>query len=190
MLTILGVGGMGKTSLAMQYADLRRKENEYLGGIYFFDLSDARTQEDIVRIVSQSLNYTLPANASPVDAIGSHIQSRGACLLVFDNFEQITHYAEATISQWYHQSSDAHFIITSRQRLGVPMEEVYELPPFQDDEAVQFFIAYQIRIGAKASPSAEDENLIADIVQKLDGIPLAIQLAASKTRLLSLKQDK
>ena len=188
MLTIMGTGGMGKTSLAMQYADLRRKENEYLGGIYFFDLSDARNQEDIVRIVSQSLNLTLPPNTSPVEAIASHIQSCGSCLLVFDNFEQITQYAETTISQWYHQSADAHFIITSRQRLGLSMEEVYELPPFHDEEAVQFFIEYQIRMGAKNSPSPEEKTLIADIVQKLDGIPLAIQLAASKTRLLSLKQ--
>ena len=188
MLTILGTGGMGKTSLAMQYADLRRTENEYLGGIYFFDLSDARSQEDIIRIVSQSLNFTPPMHASPVDAIASHIQSCGSCLLVFDNFEQITQYAESTISQWYHQSADAHFIITSRQRLGVTMEEVYELPPFRDEEAAQFFIEYQIRMGAKVSPSVEEKILISDIVQKLDGIPLAIQLAASKTRLLSLKQ--
>ena len=188
MLTILGTGGMGKTSLAMKYADLRRKANEYLGGIYFFDLSDARTQEDIVRIVSQSLNFTLPPHTSPIDAIASHIQSCGLCLLVFDNFEQITQYAQSTISQWYHQSAEAHFIITSRQRLGVTMEEVYDLPPFIDEEAVQFFIAYQTRMGLKESPSTEEQVLIAEIVQKLDGIPLAIQLAASKTRLLSLKQ--
>lgn len=188
MLTILGTGGMGKTSLAMQYADLRRKENEYLGGIYFFDLSDARNQEDITRIVSQSLNYTLPPEKDPVEAIAFHIQSCGSCLLVFDNFEQITQYAQSTIAHWYHQSADAHFIITSRQRLGVSMEEVYELPPFDAEEAVQFFIEHQIRIGAKTNPSDEELLLIAEIVQRLDGIPLALQLAASKTRLLSLKQ--
>ena len=88
-------------------------------------------------------------------------------MIGFDNFEQINQFASSTIVEWYHQSVHAHFIVTSRQRLSVSMEEVYELPPFQEEEAIQFFIAQQNRIGIKESPSPKDRERISTIVQKI-----------------------
>jgi|GEM_PF-6377563 len=190
MITILGTGGMGKTSLALQHANESRKRRDYLGGIYFCDLADAVNEMDIVRVVSEALNISVQQGdlQQSVQQIGQHINSCGSCLLILDNFEQLTSFASDTVAQWYMQSANAHFIITSRQRLGLRMEDIYELCPFSPDEALDFFIEQLKRVGIKKEPTAKEKEQISTIVQTLDCIPLALCLAASRSRLLSIDQ--
>ena len=191
LLTLLATGGMGKTTLSKEYAFRAREEYKYIGGIYFCDLVETRTELDIYHTIADVFQIQFPPSddlAELSNAIGEHINNCGQCLVILDNFEQIEEFSQQTVGKWFHQSQQAHFIVTSRQRLGLITEYVYELPPLNLPEAINFFIERAKSLRASYQPAAEDKVVIKDIVEKLDRIPLAIQLAASRSRLLTPQQ--
>ncbi len=186
LVTLLGIGGTGKTRLARRYGweSLER----WPGGVWFCDLADARDGNGIASAVAAALGVSL-TRGDPVDQLGHAIAGRGRALLILDNFEQITAEAEATLGRWRARARETSFLVTTRERLQLGGESVVEVEPLDPEtEAVELF-----RERARAQrPGFEvtDENRAAviEIVRLLDGLPLAIELAASRVRLLSLEQ--
>ena len=186
LLTLLGPGGMGKTRLARRYA--RAWLGDWPGGVAFCDLSEARTPEGIHYAVALALGVTL-GKADAAVQLGHAIAGRGRCLLILDNFEQVQPHAAATVGRWLDRAPQARFIVTSRERLQLAGEQVLVLEPLAlDADAMRLF---EVRARAQHPGFAIDDGnraLVTQIVRLLDGLPLALELAAARAGVLSPAQ--
>ena len=138
LVTVVGFGGSGKTRLVTRFG--WSSLAEYPGGVWFCDLSDARSLEGIAEAVARALNVPLSA-ADPVEQLGHVLAARGRCLLLLDNVEQVASHAAATLGRWLERSEAAVMVVTSRVVLAIPGEEVLPLEPLPVDEAVALFAA-------------------------------------------------
>jgi predicted ATPase/class 3 adenylate cyclase/Tfp pilus assembly protein PilF len=186
LLTVLGPGGTGKTRLARRYA--MAWLGEWPGGVYFCDLSEARTVEDIHAAVALALGVPLgTGNASA--QLGHAIAGRSRCLVILDNFEQVQAHAPATVGRWLDRAAEASFVITSRERLHLPGEEVAPLEPMHlASEAMELFTVRARARQPGFAITAGNRDAVAEIVRLLDGLPLAVELAAARVQVLSPAQ--
>lgn len=184
LVSLLGIGGGGKTRLATRFGWAWM--GDYPGGVWFCDLAPARTVEGLYSAVAQGLQLPLGVE-DPLDRIGRAIAGRGVCLVVLDNFEQLARHAEATLGRWLDMAADARFLVTTREVLGIPGEETLALAPLQAADAEALFRRRAAAAKRDFEPGPEDEAAIAPLVKLLDGLPLAIELAAARVRLLPPK---
>ena len=186
LITVLGPGGTGKTRFVRRYG--RAWLGDWPGGVYFCDLSEARSLDGIFFAVASALDVPLGREDAVVQ-LGHAIAGRGRCLVILDNFEQLVEHAAATVGRWLDRAPDAAFVVTSRERLHVPGEEIVAVEPLPlDNDAIELFAsrARAQRPGFVVSDSNRDA--IVEAVRLLDGLPLAIELAAARVRVLSPAQ--
>ncbi len=138
LITVVGMGGMGKTRLVRHLARLHRQD--WTGGVWFFDLVDARTLDAVVHTVARTLDVPL-GRGDPVAKLAHAIAGLGPCLLVFDNFEQLVGVAGGALHTWRQRAPEASVVVTSRTVLGLPGEVTFPLTPLSSDAAVQLFAA-------------------------------------------------
>ncbi|MEL4178310.1 tetratricopeptide repeat protein [Roseateles sp. PN1] len=181
LVSVLGIGGAGKTRLVTHFGWTWR--GNYPGGVWFCDLAAARSVDGLASAVAQGLGMRLD-KLDPVEQLCRAIAGRGRCLLILDNFEQVARHAEDTLGQWLDRAPDAHFLVTTREVLGIPGEETLALAPlpWPDAENLFWLRAHAARIDFH--PSEEDRAAVGALVRLLDGLPLAIELAASRVRIL------
>lgn len=182
LITLIGMGGVGKTRLALRYA--RARLGDYPGGVYFCDLTTAREIDGIAHAVAQALDVAL-AKTAMVEHLGTAIKGRGRCMLILDNFEQVSQYAEKTVGTWIEFAPEATFIVTSREVLSVYGESTVLVPPLDLEEAQELFTVRAKSASQAPSPVSRDQVAIEKLVQMLDGLPLAIELAAARARVMS-----
>jgi class 3 adenylate cyclase len=186
LLTVLGPAGTGKTRLARRYGWTWL--GDWPGGVYFCDLSDARTLESVFFVVALALDVPLGKD-DPAVQLGRAISTRGRCLLILDNFEQIVPHAEASVGRWLDRAADAAFLVTSRERLHLAGEEVLPLEPLSvDAEGVELFAMRARTQKADFALTPDNRATVARVVALLDGLPLAIELAAARIHVLSPAQ--
>jgi len=182
LITVLGPGGAGKTRVTRRFG--WRWLGDFPGGVWFCDLSDARELQGIAVAIARTLEVPLGQD-DPIEQLGTVLLNRGRTLLIFDNFEQISGHAEASVGAWLERAPEATFLISSRILLGLPGEQVLPLEPLDlRTEAVELFEAR----GRERKPGfvVDDKNRadVEAIVKTLDGLPLAIELAAARLAVL------
>jgi predicted ATPase/class 3 adenylate cyclase len=193
LVTLAGPGGTGKTRLALEAA--RRRTVDHRDGVFFVDLSPIRDPGLVASSIAQSLGLKERPHQTALATVMGHLRERSA-LLILDNFEQVAA-AAPIVAELIQASPRTHFLVTSRVRLSLSGEQEFPVPPLglpvdgsdvrslAGNEAVGLF-ADRAR---SAQPSFEisDENAatIAEICARLDGLPLAIELAAAQLRVLS-----
>jgi predicted ATPase/class 3 adenylate cyclase len=181
LLSVLGLGGSGKTRLVIRFG--WNSLGNFPGGVWFCDLAQARSVDGIVHAVAEGLDVPL-TNVDPVTQIGHAIAGRGKCLVIVDNFEQVARHVEETLGRWLNRASDARFLVTTREVLGLPGEEVLALPPLAPTDAAALFMRRAEAAKPGFQPNAEDQAAIDPLVRLLDGLPLAIELAAARVRVI------
>ena len=182
LVSLLGVGGCGKTRLAIHFG--WAKTSDFPGGVWFCDLAPASTREGVLHAVAVGLDVPLGKD-DPVTQLGHAIAGRGACLVILDNFEQVARYAEETLGRWLDRAPDARFLVTSREVLGIAGEEAHALAPLPLADAERLFLRRAAAARRDFDPAPEDRAAIAPLVKLLDGLPLAIELAAARVRTLA-----
>jgi len=183
LVTVVGTGGIGKTRLVTRYG--RGWLGDWPGGVHFCDLAEARSIDSLCFAVAVALDVPI-GRGDPVLQIGHAIAGRGRCLVIFDNFEQLSAHADV-IGRWFDQATEAGFLVTSRERLKLAGEEVLDLEPLPlGDAAIELFLARAQRPGLAAD--AGQRRQVAEVVRLLDGLPLSIELAAARAHLLSPEQ--
>ena len=186
LLTVLGPGGTGKTRFVRRYGLAWR--GDWPGGVYFCDLSEVRSLDGIFFTVAVALGVPL-GKGDPVVQLGHAMAARGRCLMILDNFEQITCHAANTVGVWADRAAQAAFVVTSRERLHLGGEEVLPLEPLPlGSDAVELFA---VRARAQRPDfvlGAANRAAVVEVVRLLDGLPLAIELAAARVRVLSPAQ--
>jgi predicted ATPase/tetratricopeptide (TPR) repeat protein/class 3 adenylate cyclase len=182
LVSVLGMGGTGKTRLVTRFAWMWL--GEFPGGVWFCDLSQARTVDGIYFAVAQGLDVPL-GKTDPVVQLGHAINGRGKCLVILDNFEQVARLAEETLGRWLDRASHATVIVTSREVLGIVGEQTLVLDPMPGADAAALFLRRAESARQDYRPSADDRAAIEQLVKVLDGLPLAIELAAARVRVMA-----
>ncbi|MEM7246302.1 MAG: tetratricopeptide repeat protein [Acidobacteriota bacterium] len=184
LLTVLGPPGVGKTRLLTEY--LRSGIGGWPGGAWFCDLSEARSEEDVLRVVASTLDVRL--GQDPVTQLGHALAARGRGLLVLDNFEQVVEHAPL-VETWLEQAGEVAFVVTSRVVLQLRGEEMMPLEPLSlEDEAVELFVQRSRARNVDFTLTDDNRDDVQEVVRLLDGLPLAIELAAARSSVLSPKQ--
>ena len=188
LITIVGPGGVGKTRLATELG--HRLVGEFRDGVAFAPLADAEKAADVAPTICAALALREDVDG-PLATLDIYLRDRHM-LLVCDNFEHVVD-AAATLSTLLAGAPGLHVIVSSRQRLGVRGEHVYRLEPFPqtaqpDSPAVALFIARVRASDPDFDPSPDERADIEVICAGCDGLPLAIELAAARIRVLTVAQ--
>jgi len=195
LLTLTGPGGTGKTRLALEVA--RRAEPAFPDGAWWVPLEAIRDPDLVPATIAQRLRLPDRGGTDPVARLQQHMAGR-TLLLVLDNFEQVTG-AGSLVTRLLASATSLKVVVTSREALRVSGEQEYQVPPLAlpDPDAVQgpdgllateagtLFLERARAVQPGYAPSPADARAIAEICQRLDGLPLAIELAAARIRLLS-----
>ncbi|MDQ0379732.1 ATP-binding protein [Amycolatopsis thermophila] len=183
--TIAGPGGLGKTRVA--HAVGRAAEQPV---VHFVPLAAVRADEDVVRHVATALGVGgLRRSPSPVprDELTGIAEVLGAApaLLILDNCEQVLDGVAELVGSLVSMTRDLRVLTTSRAPLALSSESVYPLPELDLSATVELFTE---RAGA-ARPDADlPEGAVTELCRRLDGLPLAVELAAARVRVLSVTE--
>ena len=182
LVSILGMGGAGKTRLAMRFG-WAWLGDYHPGGVWFCDLSPATSIDGVADAVGRALDVPLGRD-DPVVQLGHAIAGRGRCLVILDNFEQVARHAEQTVGRWLEAAPEAAFIVTTREVLGIAGEEILALPPLPPGDAVGLFMRRAQAAKHDFALRGDDHRTIQTLTELLDRMPLAIELAAARVRLM------
>jgi predicted ATPase len=201
LVTLTGAGGSGKTSLAVEAA--RGVESGFAGGVRFVALGAVTEDQAAARAIAQALGLGQTDDQTLLDAVHDHVRLTitEPTLLVVDNVEQLDGIAALLISL-LEGCAVLRLLVTSRRRLRVSGETNYVLAPLavpsSDDRAslatlarvaaVDLFVRRATAIEPSFALSSENAATIADLCVQLDGLPLALELAAARIRVLSVKE--
>jgi len=182
LVSVLGIGGTGKTRLVTRFG--WSWLGDFPGGAWFCDLSRARSLDGIVHAVAEALAVPL-GKEEPVTQLGNAIAGRGRCLVILDNFEQVSRWAEETLGRWLNRAIEAGFVVTTREVLGLAGEQTLALAPLPAPDAAVLFVQRAESAKRGFLRTAEDRAAIDPLVKLLEGLPLAIELAATRVRVMS-----
>jgi predicted ATPase/class 3 adenylate cyclase/DNA-binding CsgD family transcriptional regulator len=183
LVTLTGAGGVGKTRLSIAVAD--QLAAEFAGGVWYVELAPITDPEVVPVAVAQALGLPDQLGRSTMDMLLRFVRDR-QLLVVLDNCEHLLDACAGLAVALLGAAPGLTLLTTSREQIGVSGEAAWRVPSLStDDEAVELF-ADRARL-AHTGFSVTDANatVIAEICQRLDGIPLAIELAAARARALS-----
>jgi predicted ATPase/DNA-binding SARP family transcriptional activator len=187
LVTLTGVGGGGKTRLAIEVAE--RAVSDHRCGVWFIDLAPVVDPGLVARTVAVTLGMPDQPGRSTTDVLVEGLNTEPDALLVFDNCEQVIEASAALAATLLQHCPTLRILATSRQRLDVAGEVLFAVPPLEiDTESVELFVDRARLARPGFSISEVNRSDIEAICRGLDGLPLAIELAASQVRLLEPSQ--
>src|SRR5271155_819524 len=183
LVTLTGVGGVGKTRLALEVA--AQVADKFPDGVWVFELASVGDPAAVPDAVASVLGITQQPGKSLTDSVATALEGR-VRLLVFDNCEHVLDAAVDLIEAIFAHSTTVKILATSREGLGAVDEQVWPVPSLDvgaglDSPAVTLFVERARSAAPRFSLAKADEaSAVAEICRRLDGIPLAIELAASR----------
>jgi predicted ATPase/DNA-binding NarL/FixJ family response regulator len=199
LVSLVGPGGVGKTRLAIRIAtDLARG---FPGGAWMVELAELRDPALVGNAVLAALDLRDQGGTEPIALLRSYLSDK-ELLLVVDNCEHLLEAAAQLVSDVMKAAPGVRFVVTSREPLSVAGEHVVPVPPLQlpaakttesltqlgQNETVRLFVERAAAASGKFELTAANRDVVIEICRRLDGLPLAIELAAVRTRALSPEQ--
>lgn len=197
LVTLTGAGGCGKTRLALEVA--ARKLALFADGVWFVDLAPLSDPE----LVGQTVVHALGAREEPgrpvLETLDGFVAHREV-LIVVDNCEHLIHGCAVLVEHLLRAGPGVRVLATSREALGLSGERIWRVPSLSlpdqgaspdlvmGSESARLFLARARAVRSDLVVSDEDIAVLAEIVSRLDGIPLALELAAARADMLSLAQ--
>src|SRR5207248_6774579 len=196
LLTLTGPGGIGKTRLSLQLgADVVQ---EFPDGVFFVALSAIRDAELIPSVLSEVLGLQVAGNKMPLDTVVEFLRGK-SLLLILDNFEQLLPDGAAVVSDLLHAAPQLKTVVSSRAVLRIYGEQELPVQPLRmpdlralpslaalsQYEAVRLFIERAVAVKPDFQATNENAPAVAGICERVDGLPLAIELAAARVKLFS-----
>lgn len=195
LLILTGAGGIGKTRLALEVAT--NMLDEFRDGVFFVPLTSVTSPDLVVPAITQTLSLREESGQPLVDTLKDYLRSK-SCLLVLDNFEQVLD-AAPVVADLLRTAPELKMLVTSRADLRLSIEHEYHVPPLSipdpkhlppadglmQYEAAELFISRAQAVNSAFAVNNDNSAAIAEICVQLEGLPLALELAAARTRVLS-----
>ena len=182
LLTLTGPGGAGKTRLAVAVA--ARAADAFPTGVQFVGLASIIDPDLVAMAIAKMLDVPQVANRTISELIVDQVQDSGPFLLLLDNFEQVLP-AAAVLGQILAGCPSLKILVTSRACLRLYGEQEFPVAPLGQSSAMELFVQRATAVRPNFAVTSENETAIRDICTRVDGLPLAIELAAARTRVLS-----
>jgi len=195
LLTLTAIGGAGKTRLAIEVA--RNELQRFSDGVWFVDLGALQEGERLPLAVATALGLRPQGDRPLLDTVAQHLAARRA-LLVLDNCEHILDATAALVETLLGRCASIVVLCTSREGLGLAGEQIFtvrslrmpsgaDLEDVKNSEAVALFMDRARLADPSLQLDAANAPIVADICRRLDGIALAIELAAARVKMLKLR---
>ena len=184
LVTLTGPGGIGKTRLALHCASMALQRYEH--GVWFIDLAPLDNGNLIAATILAALGSGVAEDGTELSGLLEHLRSR-QMLLVIDNCEHLLGSVVPIIKQIRSTCPHVTVLATSRELLHLDGECVYRLGPLRPQDAIELFVRRASAVAPAFDPR-ERRDAIADICVRLDGLPLAVELAAARVRALSINE--
>jgi predicted ATPase/class 3 adenylate cyclase len=175
LLTLVGPGGVGKSRLALEVAE--RCAEWVRDGVFFVRLADVRTTDDAWSAIGDAVG--VPSTQREPHELLRWLRDR-SLLLVLDNVEQLPD-VHTVVGQLLDDTLDVELLITSRRPVRIMAEHRVQVPPLDEQDAVELF---RQRLAAVRAGEPGDSSVLRELVRLVDGIPLAIELLAARGQLL------
>jgi predicted ATPase len=190
LVTLTGVGGVGKTRLATEVA--ARLVDEFPDGVWFFELAAVADPAAVPDAVAAVLGITQQPGMSTASSVASALEGRSR-LLVFDNCEHVLDAAADLIEAILARSATVKILATSREGLRVADEQLWPVPSLDvlagvDSAAATLFLQRAAAVAHGISLTGAEAGAVVEICGRLDGIPLAIELAASRMQSMTVTE--
>ena len=199
LLTLAGLGGCGKTRLAIKVA--ASLTAQFAAGVWFVDLAPLTESSRVVAAVAQVLSLREESDKDLNDVVADHIGDK-KLLLILDNCEHLLSSCADFVDRLLNSCAEVRIVTTSREALNVQGERVTHLPPLgipdaksslslesaQSADAIRLFVNRAKTARPSFELTSANVSAVAEVCRRLDGIPLAIELAAARVKILSIDQ--
>jgi predicted ATPase len=182
LVTLTGVGGVGKSRLALEVAT--REQTRFPDGVWLSELAPLAHASSVGHAVATALRLQQRAGLSIEQTVVEYLQGR-QLLLVLDNCEHVLEAACQLLDQVVHYCPHVEVLATSRAALGADGEQVWPVPPLSAQDSAQLFVQRAKATWPDFHTDSQAMSAVAQICRRLDGLPLAIELAASRMRAMS-----
>ena len=198
LLTVTGVGGSGKTRQAVRLAETLLPSHP--DGVWFVDLSPLKEPSRVTEAIAATLGVGAEPGKDLLETVVNHVSGK-RLLLVLDNCEHLLEACAAIVDALLRNADDVRVLVTGRESLGLEGERVFSLRPLavppqawvnldavKSSEAVRLFVNRAQTVDRELVLDAESAPPVVEICRRLDGIPLAIELAAARVKMLSVEE--
>jgi predicted ATPase/DNA-binding winged helix-turn-helix (wHTH) protein len=182
LLSLTGPGGAGKTRLGVAVA--ASMADRFTAGVQFVSLSAITNPELVPTALADALKIKQIANRSVPQLIGDQLQNSGPFLLLLDNFEQVLP-AATVVAETLEACPSLKILVTSRSSLRIYGEQEFPVTPLAQNSAIELFVQRATAVWPDFAITQENTAVVQEICLRLDGLPLAIELAAARTKVLS-----
>jgi predicted ATPase/DNA-binding SARP family transcriptional activator len=199
LVTLTGAGGTGKTRLALQVA--KEILDEFPHGVFLVELAPLSDPELVPQACLQALDLVQQPGCSPSSTLVRYLENKHS-LLILDNCEHILAACTSLVNALLKGCPQLHILATSREILSIPGENSFRVPSLSSPdprslppleklsqfEAVRLFVERTVQVSPSFQLSLKNSSAVALICQRLDGIPLAIELAAARMHVMAVDQ--
>ena len=181
LLSLTGPGGAGKTRLALAVAAMIA--DQFTAGVRFVSLASITQPNLVATALADALQIQQVANRTIPQLIGDQLQNSGPFLLLLDNFEQVLP-AATVVAETLEASPSLKILVTSRSCLRIYGEQEFPVTPLTPNAALELFVQRATAVWPDFEITPENATAVREICSRLDGLPLAIELAAARTKVL------
>jgi predicted ATPase/class 3 adenylate cyclase len=181
LITLTGPGGTGKTRLGLQAA--AAASDGFPDGVFWVPLASLRDPGLVLVTVAEAMSIREQPHKSPLESLGGWLAGKQV-LLILDNAEHLMPAVARDVAALLAAAAPLTLVVTSRERLRVAGEHVYAVPTLDDEDSVTLFLARARAV----DPAISHSPVIDELCERLDHLPLALELAAARIGLLSPEQ--
>ncbi|MGC2186236.1 MAG: tetratricopeptide repeat protein, partial [Terriglobales bacterium] len=182
LLSLTGPGGAGKTRLAVAVASAIA--DRFPAGVQYVSLASITNPDLVATALADALEIQQVANRTIPQLIGDQLRDSGPFLLLLDNFEQVLP-AATVVAEALEACPSLKVLVTSRSRLHIYGEQEFPVMPLAQNSAIELFVQRAAAVWPDFAITSENAVAVQEICSRLDGLPLPIELAAARTRVLS-----